>query len=469
MTFPTPPVAGTLVIAFFLLSAAIVPLALRRSALPARKKKLLIAAIVVSVAAKMALATLGHNFDLESYRIVSGLMEQGKSVYANTDRYNYGPIWAPVVSGLAWLSRLIGWDAGEGFHVLVAAFLAATDVLIGLALAMAYSHTAAVVFLLTPIGLLVSGFHSQFDNVAVLCGLLAWLMVRGGRPGPAALAVSAGLTGLSLIVKHILFLFPLWLLFWRPLGKLRYRVLYAGVAYAVFFCAFIPWWGDPASRAGIAQNVLGYSSEFGNSLTPITVNLFLPVRSIDASFDLFLPIRMSDASFQWIPVVSGFKALWMGLMLAAGAALARRGAHELFLLYLMTLYAFTPAFCDQYTAIPLVACAVFYESWASWAFLASGTGLLLVSEVNVLGPLNSAVPPLVILGRPYLVLKNLRSAMIMVSQICLAALLAIRWRARAGSGEALPIQAKLVRAAALIASGGLYSFLAYAWLAWRRT
>ncbi|MDP3001233.1 MAG: hypothetical protein Q8N47_27370, partial [Bryobacterales bacterium] len=459
MTFPTPPVAGALVIAFFLLSAAVVPLALRRSALTARRKKSLIAAIVVSVAVKLALATLGHNLDLESYQIVSGLMEQGKSVYANTQRYNYGPIWAFVVSGLAWLSNLIGWDAGEGFHVLVAAFLAATDVLIGLALAMAYSHAAALVFLLAPVGLLISGFHAQFDNVAVLCALLAWLMIRGGRPRPAALAVSAGLTGLSLIVKHILFLFPVWLLFWRPLGKLRYRVLYAGVAYAVFFCAFIPWLGDPASRTGIAKNVLGYSSEFGNSLTPITAGLFVPIRSIDSSFQLSLPIRMSGASFQWIPIMSGFKALWLGLMLAAGVALARRGADELFLLYLMALYAFTPAFADQYTAIPLVACAVFHESWASWAFLASGTSLLLVSEVNVLGPLNSTVAPLVIAGRPYLVLKNLRSAMIMVSQICLAALLAIRWRARTGSGEALPIRAKLVRAAALIASSSLYSFL----------
>jgi hypothetical protein len=355
----------------------------------------------------------------------------------------------------------MGWDAGEGFHVLVAAFLATIDVLIGLALAMAYSHTAAVVFLLAPVGLLISGFHSQFENVAVLCALLAWLIVRGGRPGPAALVVSAGLTGLSLVVKHIMFLFPLWLMFWSPLGKLRYRVLYAGIAYAVFFCSFIPWWEDPASRAGIVNNVFGYNSTYGDStygssLAPMTVSLFLPIRSI-------------DASFQWIPVVRRFKALWMGLMLAAGVALVRRGAHELFLLYLMALYAFTPAMAEQYTAIPLVACAVFHESWASWAFLASGTGLLLMSETNVLGPLHSTIPVLVIVGRSYPVVKNLHRSMIVASQICLIALLVIRWRARTGSGEALPIQAKLVRSAALIASGGLYSLLAYAWLAWRKT
>jgi hypothetical protein len=83
--------------------------------LESRKKRLLAAAIVISVLAKLAVAAVGHNYDVDSYRILSTILEQGKSVCAHTDRYNYGPIWAWLVSGFG---HLAGHDTGERFHVL---------------------------------------------------------------------------------------------------------------------------------------------------------------------------------------------------------------------------------------------------------------------------------------------------------------------------------------------------------------
>jgi hypothetical protein len=235
---------------------------LRLSALEPRKKWLLGGAMFFSVLAKIALASTGHNYDMDSWRVVSDIVSQGKSVYANTDRYNYGPIWAWLVSGFG---HLAGPDDGEQFHMWIAAFLAMIDVLIAMAIAGAYSWIGAIVFLLSPISLLISGFHSQFDNLAVLMGLLAWLQIHAGKPKPTALLISAVCLGLSLMVKHALFLFPIWLIFWRPLGKVRYRILYAAIAYGLLAAAFLPWWGDAASRTGIVNNVFHARTNYDTS------------------------------------------------------------------------------------------------------------------------------------------------------------------------------------------------------------
>jgi hypothetical protein len=415
----TPPIAGVLVAAFLLLSVVTVAVLLQK--LPARRKWLLLAAIVFSIAAKMSLASIAPNFDMTSWRIAADLQAQAQSVYANTDRYNYGPIWAWILSGLLWLTKLLHVDAGQGFHVIVALFLATVDALIAMTLAAAYSSTAAIVFLLSPITLLISGFHAQFDNLAILFALLAWLIIRGGTPGARALVASALLAGLSLAAKHFLFLFPVWLLFWKPLGKLRSRILYAAIAYGLFFCSFSPWWLDPASCSGILHNVFEYAGRYyGETLLRLIAHLLTQI------FNL-------DAIFPWIPAGRGLQALWMVLLLVSGIVAARRGSHELFLRYIVVLYAFSPAFADQYMSIPMIACAVLYPLWPSWAFVASGTGLLLVSHYGVLGTYYYEL----FQGKAsiaVLLLVYAQMYFMVLSEFSVAVLAVMNWRSRAVQG-----------------------------------
>ena len=433
---------------FFLFVAMAIPVVLRRSSFSAGQTRLLIGAILASVLIKVVIAPVGIHGDLEAYKVVSGLVEQGKSVYANTPLYNYGPVWAWILAGINRICTLIHWESGAGFQVILAAFLAMTDVLLGLVIARAYSCTAAIVFLLSPISMLVSGAALQFDNLALLVALLAWMLIRQGNPIFRRIILSGLLAGLSLIIKHDIFLFPIWLIFWRPLGKLRYRFLYLGIAYALFFSAFLPWLPDPSSRTGIVENVFRYSSNYGFSLVGRIVEFFLPISSIDSFFN-------------WIPLFSAFKLLWMAIMLGVGFALARQGKHELFLGYLLALLAFTPSVFATYLIIALIPCSVYYKSWASWAFLLSGTAATMICAFTVkiqdIPWLLTRLHPLVLSGRSYSwgdILGQLGCPpLIFASQLCAVVLVVMIWRAIEFSETVLPMRTRMVRATALCAVG----------------
>ncbi|MBQ6111682.1 MAG: hypothetical protein IJL01_04735, partial [Synergistaceae bacterium] len=57
--------------------------------------------VLAGITLRFVLMTLGHNFDFESYCIVGKLAAHGKNIYANTGRYNYGPVWFTLL-GILW-------------------------------------------------------------------------------------------------------------------------------------------------------------------------------------------------------------------------------------------------------------------------------------------------------------------------------------------------------------------------------
>src|SRR5258708_36698521 len=90
----------------------------------ANKKRAAFTILLLSgIALRVYIATFGHNSDLESYEIVADLVARGKSVYANTTRYNYGPIWFCFLWGLKSIQIGLGWTGAESFHIVTASFL----------------------------------------------------------------------------------------------------------------------------------------------------------------------------------------------------------------------------------------------------------------------------------------------------------------------------------------------------------
>src|ERR1017187_4933621 len=155
--------------------------------------------LLIGLAARMAAAACGHNYDMESYFIVTKILAAGDNVYAETQRYNYGPVWFLVLHGLDLIARhhetVLRW--------LVAIFLSLADVGIFTLLYRQAGRLAATLFFLNPISILITGFHSQFDNFALCLGLLGVLQIANDPDRPLGRRDFGGLLllGLSLATK----------------------------------------------------------------------------------------------------------------------------------------------------------------------------------------------------------------------------------------------------------------------------
>jgi len=82
-------------------------------------------------------------------------------------------------------------------------------------------------------------------------------------------------------------------------------------------------------------------------------------------------------------LTSSFLTLgWMSAVAVIGFVAARK--HEnLFPLYLLSIFAFSPALRDQYLAIALLAGAIFYTDWPSWALVGAATAALIASSSEI--------------------------------------------------------------------------------------
>ncbi|MGZ3694471.1 MAG: hypothetical protein ACXWQO_09840 [Bdellovibrionota bacterium] len=331
---------------------------------------------LLSIAAKVFLASLGHNYDVESFEIVQSLFRDGKNVYANTIRYNYGPIWFLILSGLGYLSDHFPFTAArENFHLWVALFLSLVDIGCACMLQKMGHKKAALLFLLSPISLLITGFHSQFDQLPIFFALPAiYLLNRDEKmTWESALLVSFWL-GISLVTKHCLLFFPAWVVFWifaREPRNYRGMGIVASIPFVIFLVSFLPFAITPEARAGISANVFHYSSD----------NLYALVPKI---FGLVGLNSLLEAVFGWVPIFSGYKFFWLLGMLGLGWVFRRRPAIELLFLYTITLIVLTPALSDQYLAIPALACAFFWRSpWIKGFVLLSAVFLVFFSPANL--------------------------------------------------------------------------------------
>lgn len=314
-----------------------------------RETRLLFAAaFVLGVVARFMLPRFGFNFDAVSYRIVADIVTSGGNVYAETPRYNYGPAWFLILGALRWAAAFTGEPTGL-FRSGIVAVLTLADLAIAAILNRRFGARAAVLFFLNPVSILITGYHNQFDTLAIAVGFAAVLTAEkadadgDGKRRLAALA----LLGLSLTVKHIFFLLPLWLAF--RAGTWRDRTLAVSVPVAIFLASFLPF--APHGWHGIVHNVFLYRS-FPNGLTTRLLAW------------LGMPIPPS-------------------LLLIAGLALAgwllrRRPLFEAVLVYLVLLVILSPGMANQYLAIPMAAVLVALNP--AYALYAVAATLIILSN-----------------------------------------------------------------------------------------
>lgn len=325
----------------------------------------LILALPAGVWLRMWMASLGHNYDMDSWQIVSDLVLQGKNVYVNTHRYNYGPFWFLILGALRRIHDAVDLSnfGVESFHVVIATFLSLIDFCISTVILRRWGLAPALIFFLNPLAILLTGAHSQFDNLGLLPGLIAWLMIepadnKNATPShPARVWIgSALLMGISLSAKHVLIFFPFWLLACpAALGALRRRITYVMISYGVFALILTPFVLEPGALA--------------RALHSFVVHQYTPTSLLSHVVNLFVPVKEFDSAYRLLPTVSMLKVLFVLCMLGLGAIVGKTRPTQLLFCYLLGMLIFTPTLADQYLAVPLLVCSVYFRRWPVWIYI----------------------------------------------------------------------------------------------------
>ena len=323
----------------------------------------------LSIVAKVAIAFVGYNFDFASYRIVTDILKAGGDVYANTSRYNYAPVWMNTLFFIDVMSK-------SNLRMGLAIFLGLVDVGIAGVLWWYVSRIASALFLLSPLALYISGFHSQFDNFAILAALAAAAVLmraeRDGANDDRMTFLGAALLGFSLCIKHIFIFFPIWFLF-RPIPWRRRAIVFV-LPIAIFLMSFVPHVpvrAYPTLCADVRMLVQEWRTT-GSALTertnaelqrqfvenpvmraPVGIlrNVFL-YKSYP--FAPFLRMFMSPERAKAVP---GLPFMILALTVI-GFLCRKKDLVASALVYSAAVMAFTPSMADQYLAIPLAfACA----------------------------------------------------------------------------------------------------------------
>jgi hypothetical protein len=284
---------------------------------------------------RIGLAHFGHNFDFDSFQIVAGLVQDHENVYASTTRYNYGPVWLNILyvfySLASWSSNFLPYGPLTLFRYSLPFFLGLVDLGIMAVLWKKYNKTIAIIFFLNPISVFISGFHNQFGNLAVLVGLLAMLMYSSGEERLSKnKIIGLILLGISLSIKHILFLFPLWLVFKEK--RWTERMIVFLLPITIFLFSFLPYL--EGGREGIIRNVFLYES--------VNNHIF---------YRLFVP-----------GMLRGFissKVLWWLIVIVFGIIYRKKAGFYSLLTYLIVFVSTSPSIANQYLSLPMAFIAAY--------------------------------------------------------------------------------------------------------------
>ena len=219
-------------------------------------------AVLLGVAFRYLFTYFGHNFDFDSYCVVGEISRHFGNVYAETSRYNYGCIFYFVQAAAYNLSCFVFENETvcvNLYRFLIVSFLTFVDFGIMFILKIKYGDKAAIVFFLNPVSIYITGYHNQFDNIAILFMLLGTFFYNEDEKFTKKDLMFVIFFALSLITKHIFFALPVWILLKRGL-PLKKKIIYACVPPFLFLCSFIPFAGSQEAINGIINNVFLYRS-----------------------------------------------------------------------------------------------------------------------------------------------------------------------------------------------------------------
>src|SRR5215472_13644530 len=163
---------------------------------------LFFAVLAAGIAARLFVATLGHDYDFDSW-VINAKIPMWSNVYASTYRYNSAPAWFLILHVLYFLA---GHDPAA-YRYFVSGFLSLADAGIFFILWRKFGKLAGCWFFLNPISIIISGYQNNWDNIAIFAGLLAAFLIKDEFEKPLCRHRMFGLVllGISLVLKHVFF------------------------------------------------------------------------------------------------------------------------------------------------------------------------------------------------------------------------------------------------------------------------
>lgn len=213
---------------------------------------------------RLILANSQHfNHDVWMSHRLSQMLSQGLDPYELTN-YNTTPLWFIFLNVFGKLASIF---EGIPYPFIHRAFTSGVDlltllVLLRLAeLLRSPKLPIALFFYLNPVSVLISGFHGQFDNFALLIFFSGiFLYYYFGEHTLKGKASLWGLSTLGMTMKHIIF-YEVIVALNVSIRRRWVRLLLFGGTVLIFLMSFGLYW--QTSAAYIVRNVFLYSSEKG--------------------------------------------------------------------------------------------------------------------------------------------------------------------------------------------------------------
>ena len=357
-----------------------------------KNKQIFFVLLFLGILLRFLAGSAGHNFDYESYKIVSDLLSNGNCVYAETSRYNYGPVWFHVLHGIRWLC---GENFFRGGLIL---FLTLCDAGCAAFLWKRHYRMAAGLLLLSPLAIYTTGYHNQFDNFAILFTLLALPLLEDPPDKRSAISlykVIAGscLLGFSLVIKHIFFFFPFWLFFHYTSRRNKWIVLL--VPLMIFAGSFLPYTLPELTRKGTEKEIIRLvkkirPGKLQHFVTQLPQDPFFTTRKtckgilqnivLYKSYDNKIFHRYFLPGILQKLITPGL--LFFGGLLLAGYLLRRKKIFDLLMFYTAFLLILSTGITNQYLVIPGIFTAVFAYPFGFCYHLA---GIVLLTGSTCMG------------------------------------------------------------------------------------
>ncbi len=271
--------------------------------------------------------------DVEAFQTNLELMRNGKSFY-EPGHFNYSPIWLWICNIIDSIKiPLLNNTNYEVFRIKIIILLSLVDLIIFYLLFKNYNLKIGLLFYLNPVSIIITGVHNQFDNFAILIGFVSILFYEKSSKDKINFLFSLFLLGLSLALKHILFLFPIWLAIKEK--KFYKKILIILIPVFIFIISFFPYLFNDFQY--ISQHVFNYISfnngPFWGMFTSKVIDMYIPR-----------------------------KYMFILILIIAGLFFEKKSPKISFYYYLLSVVIFSSSLAIQYLTIPLIAIAVFWNS-----------------------------------------------------------------------------------------------------------